>query len=192
MKHADIPGGVSIGGWECTSLKTHISPSDEIDTLSRELNFVAPEQLYLSNSLKFKYTAPAYSLEFRFAASDALKKCSSDDWTFQPKDYTGKLVLTTFSNNAHNANGTGEAKADSEQQIEVDLNGAVEADLPVRVVNPVTDPKVQIDMDLLKRRDPILWYDSVVLYEDELHDHGHCTVSATTVRFRRLWIWVFF
>ncbi|CAJ0587683.1 unnamed protein product, partial [Mesorhabditis spiculigera] len=41
--------------------------------------------------------------------------------------------------------------------------------------NP-TDKK--IDYDLLKRQDPILFYDHNVLFEDELHDHGMAQYSV--------------
>eukprot|EP00475_Leptophrys_vorax_P003088 TRINITY_DN11797_c0_g1_i1.p2 TRINITY_DN11797_c0_g1~~TRINITY_DN11797_c0_g1_i1.p2 ORF type:complete len:289 (-),score=69.30 TRINITY_DN11797_c0_g1_i1:897-1763(-) len=191
MKHSVIPGGVALGGWECTSHKTHISPSNEIDDLSRELNFVAPEQLYLSNSLRFKYSSgqadSPYSLDITFSAADALRRCAVDDWTFKPVDYFGRVTLTTLCNNAASSNSVSSGSAEQKdsvtstgQVIDVNFSAGDLVDLPIKVTNPVTDGNVQIDMDMLKRRDPILFYDSVVLYEDELHDHGHCTVSVKT------------
>ena len=33
-------------------------------------------------------------------------------------------------------------------------------------------------MDLITRQDPILWYDQVQLFEDELHDNGVSTISV--------------
>jgi type 2A phosphatase activator TIP41 len=50
------------------------------------------------------------------------------------------------------------------------------------VVNPVENESVEMDMELLSRKDPIVFYSNVVLFEDELHDHGHCTLSVKTVR----------
>jgi len=43
------------------------------------------------------------------------------------------------------------------------------------------DSEEKIDYDLLKQRDPILCYDDVPLYEDELHDLG---TSAFSIKFR--------
>lgn len=37
----------------------------------------------------------------------------------------------------------------------------------------------RIDLEKLKEREPILWFDDVGLYEDELHDHG---VSAMSIK----------
>ena len=34
-----------------------------------------------------------------------------------------------------------------------------------------------IDRELLMRREPILFYDELDLYESELDDHGMCTLS---------------
>ncbi|KAI9920813.1 hypothetical protein PsorP6_000492 [Peronosclerospora sorghi] len=39
----------------------------------------------------------------------------------------------------------------------------------------------RIDYEKLKEREPILWFEDVSLYEDELHDHG---ISAMSVKVR--------
>ena len=39
-----------------------------------------------------------------------------------------------------------------------------------------------IDYEILKRREPILFYTSLSLYEDELHDHGHTGYTVKLVR----------
>ncbi|KAJ3353073.1 hypothetical protein HDU83_007228 [Entophlyctis luteolus] len=44
-----------------------------------------------------------------------------------------------------------------------------------------TKTKSKLDMELLKRNEPILWYDEVVLYEDELSDNGSCLLNARVV-----------
>lgn len=40
----------------------------------------------------------------------------------------------------------------------------------------------RIDLEKLKEREPILWFDDVGLYEDELHDHGVSAMSIKVVR----------
>lgn len=45
---------------------------------------------------------------------------------------------------------------------------------------PTSSPDLELDMDLLRQPDPILWFDHVLLFEDELHDHG---ISSLSVRF---------
>lgn len=39
-----------------------------------------------------------------------------------------------------------------------------------------------IDFVKLKEREPILWFDEVTLFEDELHDHGVSCMTVKTVR----------
>lgn len=50
--------------------------------------------------------------------------------------------------------------------------------------SPVTVARTQerIDMEKLKEREPILWFEDVALYEDELHDHGVSAMSIKMVR----------
>lgn len=36
----------------------------------------------------------------------------------------------------------------------------------------------ELDLDMLKRRDPILFFKNIILYEDELHDHGLCSMTV--------------
>lgn len=46
-------------------------------------------------------------------------------------------------------------------------------------VVPATE---QIDLERLKRRDPIIFFDSLTLYEDELHDNGVSVLDVKIVR----------
>ena len=41
----------------------------------------------------------------------------------------------------------------------------------------------RIDYEKLKEREPILWFEDVSLYEDELHDHGISAMSVKVVSF---------
>ena len=43
------------------------------------------------------------------------------------------------------------------------------------------DSHLEIDIERLKRPDPILFYDEMVLYEDELADNGCSILSARVV-----------
>lgn len=40
----------------------------------------------------------------------------------------------------------------------------------------------RIDYEKLKEREPILWFEEVGLYEDELHDHGVSAMNVKVVR----------
>lgn len=52
-------------------------------------------------------------------------------------------------------------------------------------VNP-TD--LRIDMEKLKQKENILFFDEVHLYEDELADHGCASCSIKVVLFRQVYV----
>ena len=63
-------------------------------------------------------------------------------------------------------------------------DGAVQVDGDTEVGCTVLtgdDAASAIDYDMLKRRDPIAWFDEVLLFEDELHDCGHAAASVKVV-----------
>lgn len=47
-----------------------------------------------------------------------------------------------------------------------------------------------IDFELLKRRDPILFYDSIPLYESELDDNGSCKFEVLVRVMEQFWFLV--
>jgi hypothetical protein len=57
----------------------------------------------------------------------------------------------------------------------------VESPSPAPVTIHVTDEE-RIDMDELRRPDPILWSDIVTLFEDELGDNGTSLLTVKVVR----------
>ena len=118
--------------------------------------------------------APADQAVWRSRVAAAQERASHGvDWTFCCADYGGD---------------TGDAVADGRGR-----NGASAPVLalpglapPPAPAAPVREAAWQvhegdgIDMDLLRRRDPILWSAEVPLYEDHLHDQG--VVRANRVR----------
>eukprot|EP00494_Astrolonche_serrata_P008658 UN08702 len=50
-----------------------------------------------------------------------------------------------------------------------------------RIINGQKSITDDINIELLKKREPILWHCSIVLFEDELNDHG---VSKLTLQAR--------
>lgn len=46
-------------------------------------------------------------------------------------------------------------------------------------VSPTSD---RIDLEKLKAREQIMFFDDVLLFEDELHDHGVSMISVKIVR----------
>ena len=52
----------------------------------------------------------------------------------------------------------------------------------------VTETAERIDMEKLKAREQIMFFEDVLLFEDELHDHGVSMISVkivSVIRFKR-------
>lgn len=83
------------------------------------------------------------------------------DWTYTT-DYKGSLQRLKKSD------GSLVTFAKSEEETKVEAT------------------RERIDFEKLKEREPILWFEDVGLYEDELHDHGTSAMSVKVVSLRRL------
>ncbi|CDQ70090.1 unnamed protein product [Oncorhynchus mykiss] len=160
----------TFGPWKVTAAKTHIMKSKDIERLGEEMHMPSlPEMLFGDNILRIQHT-DGYGIEFN--AIDALKRV----------------------NNMHDsvkvacAQEWQESRADSEHSKEVvkrydwtyttDYRGTL---LGEDLQMTATETSERIDMEKLKAREQIMFFDDVLLFEDELHDHG---VSMISVKIR--------
>ncbi|KAG9351548.1 hypothetical protein JZ751_022799 [Albula glossodonta] len=160
----------TFGPWKVTAAKTHIMKSKDIERLAEEMNMPAlPEMLFGDNVLHIKHT-DGFGIEFN--AIDALKRVNN------MQDSVKVACAQEWQ----------ESRADSEHSKEVvkhydwtyttDYRGTLLGeDLKIEVM-PTTE---RIDMEKLKAREQIMFFEDVLLFEDELHDHG---VSMISVKIR--------
>lgn len=160
----------TFGPWMVTAAKTHIMKSKDIERLAEELSMPSlPEMLFGDNVLRIQHT-DGYGIEFN--AIDALKRVNN------MQDSVKVACAQEWQ----------ESRADSEHSKEVmkrydwtyttDYRGTfIGDDLQLRVSETVE----RIDMEKLKAREQIMFFDDVLLFEDELHDHG---VSMISVKIR--------
>jgi len=170
-------------GWTISAYKYPISNATQLEELQNALGFPLPEMTFGNNSLVLKHNPSGW--EYSFDTKSALETVKSgelgpgdgavkvgyaDAWLKSRTDPDTKLPLpktvdsksydwtytTTFSGKAAD-HLAGFHPADPED--------------PSHVVNVVE----------LSRKDPILFYAEIPLYEDELHDNG---ASILTVRVR--------
>lgn len=122
------------------------------------------------------------SLKVGHAWDQEKKQRDIDEWNRKHTQNSNSGRKGDASNDEQEAANT--AKQQREDRIDWTFTsiyrGTLKADCDSVVVEPTEELK--IDYERLKRRDPIRFYDEVVLFEDELHDCGHCTVSVKTVR----------
>ncbi|GLD73082.1 TIP41-like protein isoform X1 [Lates japonicus] len=128
-----------------------------------------PEMLFGDNVLRIQHTE-GYGIEFN--AIDALKRINNME------DAVKVACAQEWQ----------ESRADSEHSKEVvrpydwtyttDYKGTLIGD---NMQIKVTETAERIDMEKLKAREQIMFFDDVLLFEDELHDHG---VSMISVKIR--------
>uniref|UniRef100_A0A8C6B3P2 TIP41-like protein n=1 Tax=Monodon monoceros TaxID=40151 RepID=A0A8C6B3P2_MONMO len=144
----------SFRPWKLTASKTHIMKSADAEKLTDELHMPSlPEMMFGDNVLRIQHGS-GFGIEFN--ATDALRCVKNDQGMF-------KLAC---------------AKEWQESRTEGNYKGTLLGEsLKLKVV-PTTD---HIDIEKLKAREQIKFFEEVLLFEDELHDHG---VSSLSVKIR--------
>ncbi|GCB62854.1 TIP41-like protein isoform X1 [Scyliorhinus torazame] len=160
----------NFGPWKLTANKSHIMKSKDIEKLAEEMKMHSlPEMLFGDNVLKVQH-AGGFGISFN--ATDALRTVDNGHGTV-------KVAC---------AEAWQESRADSEHSKEVvkpydwtfttDYKGTLLGDELKLKVTPTTE---RIDLEKLKTREQIMYFEEVLLFEDELHDHG---VSMLSVKVR--------
>uniref|UniRef100_A0A8D0U0Y3 TIP41-like protein n=2 Tax=Sus scrofa TaxID=9823 RepID=A0A8D0U0Y3_PIG len=157
----------SFGPWKLTASKTHIMKSADVEKLADELHMPSlPEMMFGDNVLRIQHGS-GFGIEFN--ATDALR-CVNN--------YQGMLKVAC-------AEEWQESRTEGEHSKEVikpydwtyttDYKGTLLGEsLKLKVV-PTTD---HIDTEKLKAREQIKFFEEVLLFEDELHDHGVSSLSV--------------
>lgn len=160
----------SFGPWKITAAKTHIMKSKDIERLAEEMHMPAlPEMLFGDNVLRIEHS-DGFGIEFN--AIDALKRVNN------LQDSVKVACAQEWQ----------ESRADSEHSKEVvkrydwtyttDYRGTLLGEEVQIITSPTTE---RIDLEKLKAREQIVFFEDVLLFEDELHDHG---VSMISVKIR--------
>ncbi|KAK5990227.1 TIP41-like protein [Cladobotryum mycophilum] len=157
--------------------KLPISKSSAIDDLEKRLGIPVPEMIFGDNLVSVTHTPTNWTLAFNTAdALDTVDKTDKNmlrvayarDWESTREETTQNIkevvkpydwsYSTTYAGTVENATTT--------------TTTTKEEGLDFRPTEK------QIPIELLKRRDPILFFDEVVLYESELDDNGISVYSA--------------
>ena len=154
-------------GWSFNAPKGPILSTHDADSWTARLGMTLPEMVFGENKLEIKNAAQG--LEFSFKAYEALDACAREvdvqvsvaqTWQANKEDLPEAQKFDwTYSTKYRGSTFKGGAHWEPES----------------------TDDK--IDFESLKQRagEDILWSADVILFEDELHDHG---TSKLTVRVR--------
>ncbi|XP_075876210.1 TIP41-like protein isoform X2 [Nelusetta ayraudi] len=160
----------TFGPWKVTAAKNHIMKSKDIERLADEMNMPSlPEMMFGDNVLRIQHS-DGYGIEFN--ATDALRRVNNME------DVVKVACAQEWQ----------ESRADSEHSKEVvrpydwtyttDYRGTL---IGEGMQIQVSKTSERIDIEKLKAREQIMFFDDVLLFEDELHDHG---VSMISVKIR--------
>ncbi|KAH0525141.1 hypothetical protein TsFJ059_007547 [Trichoderma semiorbis] len=146
--------------------KLPISKSAAIDALEAKLGIPVPEMIFGDNLVSITHTPSNWTLNFN--TTDALDAV----------DKTDKHMLRVAY--ARDWESTREETTQNIKEVVKPYDWSYSTTYAGTVEGAVAfaPTEKQIPIELLKRRDPILFFDEVVLYESELDDNGISLYSA--------------
>lgn len=160
------PRGITQKGFKVAAQKLPILKAEPIEQMTTALGVAPPEMIFGDNYLSIEHAASGWGISFN--AFDALDRV----------DKTGeKRLKVAYSKEWH------ESREDTHDIKEVvkpfdwsyttDYKGTLSPTAP-----QFSESSTPIPVELLKLPDPILFFDDVVLYEDELADNGIAMLSC--------------
>ncbi|XP_071725102.1 TIP41-like protein [Rutidosis leptorrhynchoides] len=175
--------GLFIHGWEIESRRGSILNSSSVLQWEQKLKTShLPEMVFGENSLILKHVSSGAKIHFN--ALDALigwkhkslppvEVPAAAQWKFRSKPFQQVILDYDY---------TFTTPYSGSETIEIDTEKGTSGKLSDGSCNLIWEYcKEQIDVVSLASKEPILYYDEVVLYEDELADNG---VSLLTVKVR--------
>ncbi|KAL8674801.1 MAG: hypothetical protein Q9168_000782 [Polycauliona sp. 1 TL-2023] len=158
--------GILQHGFQITTRKLPILKADPIDRMTAKLGIAPPEMIFGDNLVSIEHVGTGWKIEFN--ASDALDLV----------DKTGSSMLQVAhskewqSTREKKHEGITEVVKPFDWSYSTNYKGTESSS---NVLEPSTTP---IPLELLKRPDPIIFFDEVMLYEDEMADNGITLLSC--------------
>ncbi|KAK8088050.1 hypothetical protein PG997_003011 [Apiospora hydei] len=192
------------GRFTVTTRKLPISKSAPIAQMEARLGIPVPEMIFGDNVVSVAHEPTGWRIEFNaYDALDAVDKTDKNmlqvayakSWSASReqtsagikevvKPYDWSYSTTYRGTTAPSPSSSTPSSPDQNTQNTTTTENNTK-DIPqLAPVGPAADdptrPAQQIPLELLKRRDPILFFDDVVLYESELDDNGISMLSVKT------------
>ncbi|KAK9479797.1 TIP41-domain-containing protein [Lipomyces japonicus] len=161
---------VSRHGWSVYSSKRAILKAEEIDQIGEQLKIPIPEMIFGNNVVKIENHELGWSIDFNaIDALDRVDKYGNPD---------GGLVKVAYSDawlkdKQQSENGVHKIVKPFDWTYTTDYKGTLSPS--VAQFAPTDD---RIPLEKLTLPDPILFFDDVHLFEDELGDNGVAMLSV--------------
>ncbi|KAI1340510.1 TIP41-domain-containing protein [Xylariaceae sp. FL0016] len=171
-----------------SSCKAAISKADAIEEMEHALTIPIPEMIFGDNFAAVEHVPSGWRIEFN--ARDALDQVDKTGENMLQVAYARNWSASREQTSAgikevvrpydwsYSTTYRGTLNAGEECTKDQSMAQGATTEKESRSFQPTTTP---IPIELLKRQDPILFNDEVVLYESELDDNG---VSVLSVKFR--------
>ncbi|TGO13313.1 hypothetical protein BTUL_0072g00210 [Botrytis tulipae] len=154
-------------GFKISARKLPISKSGPIDQMSEKLGIPVPEMIFGDNMVAIEHVASGWRIEFN--AYDALDRVDKTDKNMLKVAYSKEWS----SSREKTHEGIKEIVKPFDWSYTTDYKGTITNGKLFTLDNSDSIP-----IALLKRQDPILFFEEVVLYESELDDNGISVFSC--------------
>lgn len=159
---------ISINDWEIYTTKKPILNSDEIDKEQERLGIPLPEMIFGNNKVEIKNKAKNFHISFN--TPDALSLVDTTGENSLQVSYSKEWFSTRRTN------------TDDVKGIVKPFDWTYSTTYRGSLIEGSHDLKETLDLNIplnkLKKPDPILFFDDMVLYEDELGDNGISVLSC--------------
>ncbi|RMZ86758.1 hypothetical protein DV736_g6012, partial [Chaetothyriales sp. CBS 134916] len=160
------PRTYSISGFRVTTQKLPILKAGPIESMTKKLGIAPPEMIFGDNYVSIEHEPSKWGIIFNaFGALDRVDK-------------TGEKRLKVSYSKEWHASREGEHEI---TEVVKPFDWSYTTDYAGEIAKGSKEWEVvdrQIPIELLRRADPILFFDDVVLYEDELADNGIAMLSV--------------
>ncbi|KAJ5232760.1 TIP41-like protein [Penicillium chermesinum] len=164
---AKRPKVLSHKGFRISTQSLAILKADPIEDMTQKLGIAVPEMIFGDNYLTIEHEKSGWGINFN--AFDALDRVDKTGQSMLQVAYSREWQQSREKTH----DGIKEVVKPFDWSYTTDYKGTVN---PAGPQFEETDK--QIPIELLKRPDPIIFFDEVDLYEDELADNGIALLSC--------------
>ncbi|KAL2824677.1 TIP41-like family-domain-containing protein [Aspergillus cavernicola] len=161
------PNSITVKGFKISTQKLPILKAEPIEEMTKKLGIAPPEMIFGDNFVAIEHEKTGWGINFN--SFDALDRV----------DKTGESMLkVAYSNEWQKSRettheGIKDVVKPFDWSYSTDYKGTVSTQ-----GHSFEETSNPIPIELLKRPDPILFFDEVILYEDELADNGITMLSC--------------